>query len=159
MNLERLQLLGTGLWDDPAMARDASLAGAWYAAPDDRGFKSFAERYRAKFGADPVRTASLAYDATALAAALVKTQGADGLTDETLHQAVRLLRASTAPFRFRADGGTDRGLAVYRVQAGGATMISPPPRASRGQTRRPRPSRRTEGRTRQRHPPPRHAAA
>jgi ABC-type branched-subunit amino acid transport system substrate-binding protein len=133
VNLKRLQLLGTGLWDDPAIAQDVSLAGAWYAAPDDRGYKSFAERYRAKYGADPVRTASLAYDATSLVAALVKTQGPNALADETLTNPSGFSGVD-GTFRFKPDGGNERGLAVYRVQAGGATMISPPPTGFDGQT-------------------------
>lgn len=133
VNMQRVQLLGTGLWDDPAVTRDASLAGAWYAAPDDRGFKSFASRYRAKYGDDPVRTASLAYDATALAAALVKAQGPGALTSGTFTNPSGFSGVDGA-FRFRSDGGADRGLAVYRVQTGGATMISPPPTSFDGQT-------------------------
>ena len=39
---------------------------------------AFSGRYRAKYGADPVRTATLAYDAVALVAALARTQGASG---------------------------------------------------------------------------------
>ena len=135
VNLSRLQLLGTGLWDDPAVSRDASLAGSWYAAPDSRGFKSFAERYRAKYGSDPVRTASLAYDATALAAALVKSQGPDALASSTLVNSSGFSGVDGA-FRFRSDGGADRGLAVYKVQSGGATIVSPPPTSFGGQTAR-----------------------
>lgn len=133
VNLSRLQLLGTGLWDDPAIARDASLSGAWYAAPDERGFKSFAGRYRAKYGSEPVRTASLAYDATSLAAALVKSQGPGALTDETFTNPSGFSGVDGA-FRFRADGGSDRGLAVYKVQPGGAVMVSPPPTSFGAQT-------------------------
>lgn len=133
VNMQRLQLLGTGLWDDPAVTRDASLAGAWYAAPDNRGYKSFAERYRAKYGSDPVRTASLAYDATALAASLVKAQGEGALTSATFTNSSGFSGVDGA-FRFRQDGGADRGLAIYKVQAGGATMISAPPTSFGGQT-------------------------
>ena len=58
-----LVLLGTGLWDNPRVYANASLQGGLYAAPDSAGFRSFSSRYRAKFGVDPVRTATLAYDA------------------------------------------------------------------------------------------------
>lgn len=133
VNLKRLQLLGTGLWDDPAIARDESLSGAWYAAPDDRNYKSFAERYRAKYGSSPVRTASLAYDATALVAALVKAQGPNALTADTFTNPSGFSGVDGA-FRFRTDGGNERGLAVYRVQPGGAVMASPAPTSFSGQT-------------------------
>lgn len=133
VNLKRLQLLGTGLWDDPAIARDASLSGAWYAAPDDRNYKSFAERYRSKYGSAPVRTASLAYDATALVAALVKAQGASALTADAFTNPSGFSGVDGA-FRFKPDGANERGLAIYKVQPGGAVMVSPAPASFSGQT-------------------------
>ncbi|MDH8660863.1 hypothetical protein QIH25_28355, partial [Klebsiella pneumoniae] len=70
----RLQLLGTGLWDNPRVFANANLRGGLYAAPDPAGFRSFSQRYRAKYSGDPVRTATLAYDGVALVAALARTQ-------------------------------------------------------------------------------------
>ena len=53
-----------------------ALQEAWFAAPENGGINSFAERYRAKFGSDPTRIATLSYDAVSLApAALARTQG------------------------------------------------------------------------------------
>ncbi|MET0969279.1 MAG: penicillin-binding protein activator, partial [Tardiphaga sp.] len=72
-NLRNVQLLGTGLWDTPRVFNSAVLQGGLYAAPDPAGFRAFAGRYRAKYGNDPVRTATLAYDAVALVAALART--------------------------------------------------------------------------------------
>ena len=73
-NLRSVQLLGTGLWDNPRVFANTTLQGGLYAAPDPAGFRAFAGRYRAKFGGEPVRTATLAYDAVALVAALARTQ-------------------------------------------------------------------------------------
>jgi Periplasmic binding protein len=84
VNLKRVQLLGTGLWDDPRIFSTAALEGAWYAAPEAAGFRNFSGRYRARYGQDPVRTATLAYDAVALAAALVKTQGPQRFSEQVL---------------------------------------------------------------------------
>ena len=75
LDTKRVQLLGTGLWDDPRIFNDARLHGGWYAAPDSTGFRNFSARYRPRYNQDPVRTATFAYDAVALVAALVKTQG------------------------------------------------------------------------------------
>ncbi|MFC7052232.1 penicillin-binding protein activator [Hansschlegelia quercus] len=133
VNLKRVQLLGTGLWDDPALAHDASLAGAWYAAPDDSGYRSFAARYRAKYGEDPVRTASLAYDATSLAAALVKAQGAGALSDQTFSSPSGFAGVDGA-FRFKSNGANERGLAVYEIGGGTPRMVSSPPKSFGGQT-------------------------
>ncbi|WP_020181170.1 penicillin-binding protein activator [Methylopila sp. M107] len=133
VNLKKLQLLGTGLWDGPAIARDASMSGAWYAAPDDSGYRAFAQRYRDKYGVDPVRTASLAYDATALVASLVKSRGPDALGPDVFTDPSGFSGVDGS-FRFGRDGANQRALAVYKVQAGGATMISPPPKNFDDQT-------------------------
>lgn len=127
VNTKRLQLLGTGLWDDPRIFNEASLHGGAFAAPDSGGFNSFAQRYRAKYGQDPVRTATLAYDATALVAALVKTQGAQRFTEEVLTNPSGFAGIDGI-FRFRTDGTNERGLAVLRVGPSGAQVISPAPK-------------------------------
>src|SRR5207237_548375 len=69
-NLRNIQLLGTGLWDNPRVFASPSLQGGLYAAPDPSGFRSFASRYRTRYNGEPVRTATLTYDAVALVAAL-----------------------------------------------------------------------------------------
>ncbi|MDB5617944.1 penicillin-binding protein activator, partial [Tardiphaga sp.] len=81
-NLKNIQLLGTGLWDNPRVFASPNLQGGLYAAPDPAGFRSFSGRYRAKYGSDPVRTATLAYDAVALVAALARTQGQQRFSPE-----------------------------------------------------------------------------
>jgi ABC-type branched-subunit amino acid transport system substrate-binding protein len=125
---KRVQLLGTGLWDDPRIFNDASLQGGLYAAPEGTGFRNFSARYRTRYGQDPVRTATLAYDAVALVAALVKTQGPQRFSDQTLTNASGFAGIDGL-FRFRSDGTNERGLAVLRVAPGGGQVVSPPPRA------------------------------
>jgi branched-chain amino acid transport system substrate-binding protein len=128
VNTKRLQLLGTGLWDDPRVYATAALDGGWYAAPDGTGYRNFAARYRARYKQDPVRTATLAYDAVALIAALVKTQGAARFAPETLTNPSGF-SGIDGLFRFRQDGTNERGLAVLRVAASGGQIISPAARS------------------------------
>lgn len=127
----QLQLLGTGLWDDPRIFADPNLHGGWYAAPEITGFRNFSARYRTRFGQDPVRTATLSYDAVALVAALVKTQGAQRFSDQVLTSSSGFAGIDGL-FRFRSDGTNQRGLAVLRVGPGGAQVVSAPPRAFGG---------------------------
>jgi branched-chain amino acid transport system substrate-binding protein len=127
-NTKKLQLLGTGLWDDPRIYSVPALDGGWYAAPDSAGYRNFAQRYRARYKQDPVRTATLAYDAVALIAALVKTQGPQRFSPETLTNPSGF-SGIDGLFRFRADGTNERGLAVLRVTPSGAQIISPAPRS------------------------------
>ena len=75
-------------------------------------------RYRARYGQDPVRTATLAYDAVALVAALVKTQGAARFSEEVLTNPSGFAGIDGV-FRFRPDGTNQRGLAVMRVTTSG----------------------------------------
>jgi branched-chain amino acid transport system substrate-binding protein len=128
VNTKRIQLLGTGLWDDPRIYATAALDGGWYAAPDAAGYRNFSTKYRARYNQDPVRTATLAYDAVALVAALVKTQpdpqarfSPQVLTNPSGFTGIDGL------FRFRPDGTNDRGLAVLRVTPSGPQTVSPAP--------------------------------
>ncbi|MBR0779248.1 penicillin-binding protein activator [Bradyrhizobium diazoefficiens] len=127
-NLRNIQLLGTGLWDNPRVYASPNLQGGLYAAPDPAGFRGFSGRYRTKFGGEPVRTATLAYDAVALVAALARTQGptrfsADVLTNPSGFAGIDGL------FRFRADGTNERGLAVMKVTTGGGVAVAGSPKS------------------------------
>jgi len=128
VNLKRVQLLGTGLWDDPRIFSTAALDGGWYAAPESAGFRNFSGRYRARYGQDPVRTATLAYDAVALVAALVKTQGLQRFNEAVLTNPSGF-SGIDGVFRFRPEGTNERGLAVLRVAPAGGQVISPAPRS------------------------------
>jgi ABC-type branched-subunit amino acid transport system substrate-binding protein len=127
-NLKNIQLLGTGLWDNPRVFASPSLQGGLYAAPDPSGFRSFSSRYRAKYGADPVRTATLAYDAVALVAALARTQGGQRFAPEVLTNASGFAGIDGL-FRFRSDGTNERGLAVMRVATGGGQPVAGSPKS------------------------------
>jgi ABC-type branched-subunit amino acid transport system substrate-binding protein len=124
----RLQFIGTGLWDDNKLFANPGLAGAWFAAPDVNGYRAFAQRYKARFGQDPVRTASLSYDAVSLVASLVKTQGANRFSETVLTNPSGF-SGIDGVFRFRADGTCERGLAVMEMRNGSVRVISPAPRA------------------------------
>src|SRR5580700_2025448 len=128
VNLKNVQLLGTGLWDNPRVFGSATLQGGVFAAPDPVGFRGFSTRYRAKYGSDPVRTATLAYDAVALTAALSRTQGGQRFTSEVLLNSSGFAGIDGL-FRFRHDGTNERGLAVMRVTSGGSTPIAASPKS------------------------------
>ena len=131
IDTKRVQLLGTGLWEDAQIFSNPLLDGAWYAGPDSTGFRNFSARYRTRYGKDPVRTASLAYDAVALVAALVKTQGRQRFSDDVLTNSSGFTGIDGL-FRFRPDGTNQRGLAVLRVSPTGGQIISPPPKGFGG---------------------------
>jgi ABC-type branched-subunit amino acid transport system substrate-binding protein len=127
-NLRNVQLLGTGLWDNPRVYGSPSLQGGLFAAPDPAGYRSFSGRYRAKFNQEPVRTATLAYDAVALVAALAKTQGPQRFSPEVL-QNPSGFAGIDGLFRFKGDGTNERGLAIMRAGSGGAQVAAAAPRS------------------------------
>src|SRR4051812_10116888 len=125
---KRVQLVGTSMWDDPRLSAEPAAQGGWFAAPDPAGFRGFSARYRSRYGQDPARAATLAYDAVSLVAALVKTQGPARFAEETLTNSSGFAGIDGV-FRFRPDGTNQRGLAVMRVTSSGAQVVSPAPKA------------------------------
>lgn len=127
-NPQRVKPLGTGVWNDPRVFQTKALQGGWFAAPDGTGFNAFAERYRARFGGDPTRLATLSYDAVSLAAALARTQGSQRFAESVLTNPSGFSGADGV-FRFRQDGTNDRALAVMEVRNGAAATVSPAPKS------------------------------
>jgi len=127
----KLQILGTGLWNDSRVLSLPALQGAWFASPENVGFVGFAKRYRAKFGADPTRVATLAYDSVSLSAALARTQGDRRFSEEVLTNSAGF-NGADGVFRFKPDGGNERALSVLQINNGSTVVVSPAPRSLTG---------------------------
>jgi ABC-type branched-subunit amino acid transport system substrate-binding protein len=125
---KKVQILGTGLWNDARVLKLPALQGAWFAAPENAGFNAFAQRYRAKFNSDPARIATLSYDAVSLAIALARSQGSQRYSDNVLTNPSGF-NGADGVFRFKADGTNERGLSVLEISGGAAKVISPAPRS------------------------------
>jgi ABC-type branched-subunit amino acid transport system substrate-binding protein len=124
----RVQILGTGLWNDARVLNLPALQGAWFAAPDASGFAAFAAQYRAKYNSDPTRIATLAYDAVSLVAALAHSRGAQGFSASVLTNPAGF-NGADGIFRFRSDGLNERGLSVLAIGNGTTSVVSPAPRS------------------------------
>ena len=124
----KTQLLGTGVWNDPRVLRLPELQGAWFAAPASEGFNALKQRYKAKFGTEPARLATLSYDAVTLAAALARSAEPGRYGQAALTPASGF-NGADGVFRFRAEGTNERGLAVMEIDNNAATVISPAPRS------------------------------
>ena len=127
LDKNRVKLLGTGLWDDPSIAREDILVGGWFAAPEPDADNSFNDRYHDAFGANPPQLASLAYDAVALVALLSSGEPYHRFTQSALMDP-NGFSGVDGIFRFNADGTSERGLAVLEVAPEGFTVISPSPK-------------------------------
>jgi ABC-type branched-subunit amino acid transport system substrate-binding protein len=124
----KTQLLGTGVWNDSRVLRLPQVQGAWFAAPDNAGFNALAQRYKAKFGSEPTRLATLAYDAVTLSGALARSPPPDRFSQRALTN-VSGFNGADGVFRFRANGTNERGLAVMEIDNNAAIVISPAPRS------------------------------
>ena len=122
---KQVRFLGTGLWDDPAVAKDASLVGGWYSVPPQDQRQSFSTHYQQLYTLKPPRIATLAYDGIALAATL--SRGAPGrryttatITDPNGFAGIDGI------FRFLPNGFTERGLAVMEIAPNGQLTVASP---------------------------------
>ncbi len=131
LNSQKVQILGTGLWNDARVLGLAPLQGAWFAAPENAGFQAFAQRYRAKFGSDPTRIATLGYDAVSLVIALAKRGGADRFSENVLTSSAGF-NGADGIFRFKPNGQNERALAIYEIRNSAAVALIPAPRSFAG---------------------------
>jgi branched-chain amino acid transport system substrate-binding protein len=122
----KVKLLGTGLWNEPANARDALLNGAWFAAPQPSANDTFIAKYRQTFGTEPQQLAALSYDAVSLVALLANGTPYHRYTLRALTDA-NGFSGVDGIFRFHPDGSIERGLAVLAVAPGGFVVANPAP--------------------------------
>ncbi|MFQ5972545.1 MAG: penicillin-binding protein activator [Alphaproteobacteria bacterium] len=123
----RVRLLGTWLWDDPALGKEPSLVGAWFAAPPPQNREQFVTRFEEAYGHAPDRRATLAYDAIALAAVLARQTGAEapfGIQNLTTPNG---FEGMDGIFRLLPTGEVERGLAVLEIRRDGPRELDPAP--------------------------------
>ncbi len=118
-----VRLMGPALWQQPSARAGASIGGAWYAAPDPASRAGFESAYSGKFGAPPPGLADFAYDAASIARVMAQSGGISvaSLTRPDGFAGVDGVLA------LQADGTVRRGLALFEVHGGGATMVAPSP--------------------------------
>jgi hypothetical protein len=118
------RILGTELWGtDAELAGQRPLYRAWFAAPRVRMFEQLRSRYRARFGSQPYRLASLGYDAALMT---VRIAGDWPLGAAFPQTALRSgsFTGIDGSFRFGRDGVAERTLEVQQVGPGGLTTVS-----------------------------------
>lgn len=125
---KKVRMLGTGQWEAPGLGSEPALSGGWYAGPPPAARAEFVARFEGAYGVAPHRLATLAYDATALAAVLAQAEGGADFSDAAL-TTKNGYWGRDGIFRFRADGSVERGLAVLQVGPRSNKVISPSPEA------------------------------
>ncbi|MFC4352365.1 penicillin-binding protein activator [Fodinicurvata halophila] len=130
INPENVQLLGSRLWENGNLGREQILVGGWFAAPERDNWRTFARQYEDLYGNEPPRVASIAYDTTALAAALARdAEGGDNpvVYDEEVLTSSDGYTGVDGLFRLRPQGEVERGLAVYELRSDGFERLEAAP--------------------------------
>jgi ABC-type branched-subunit amino acid transport system substrate-binding protein len=140
----KVRMLGSVQWDDPATVTEPSLFGGWFPASPPDARHAFEDIFEKTYGEKPSRLASLAYDATALAAVLQRSRA----EAQRLAASARPGAAAPLParifsrealtsnngfagvdgiFRPLSSGLVERGLAVMEVRDRRFVVVSPAP--------------------------------
>ncbi len=117
-----VQIMGPASWSASSSGSGA-MQGAWFAAPDNAARAPFEELYSAKYGTPASPLADLAFDAASIARVLA---GQGGYSISALTQQAGFAGAD-GWMVLMPDGKVRRGLALFRIERGGPTMVEPAP--------------------------------
>ena len=118
---KKIKMLGTGHWDISRIGSEPALVGGWFAAPSREGRREFVDQYNRIYGQKPPRLATLAYDATALAAVFSQPKVSDEAEIEDTSYELKEIFAPQGfkgldgIFRFAPGGFVERGLSIFQV--------------------------------------------
>ncbi|MBT7582434.1 MAG: penicillin-binding protein activator [Kordiimonadaceae bacterium] len=128
IDLSKVKVLGTGLWNDPMLFNEPQLQGGWFASPDDELATAFIERYEQAFSRTPPRIVTLGYDAMALIANIVRAQRAPTFSNRIMTNPDGF-SGLDGIFRFHKSGLVERGLAIYEVTTEAFIKIDDAPKS------------------------------
>ncbi len=119
-------VLGTELWNnEPTLGSVATLRGALFSSVADDRFRKLATRYRAKFGNNPSRLASLGYDSALLVNSIAGTWALGAPFPRAALTNRDGFTGIDGPFRFTPSNVAERGLEVQQIDATGVVTVSP----------------------------------
>lgn len=128
MTAAKVKRLGTGLWDNRKIARSVTLQGGLFANPSPQKYEFFRNKYKTAYGNDPARIASLAFDATALAATLLQ----NGMKEQNPQPFSPMFisnpngfAGADGVFRFAPNGVVQRKLSILELRNGSIAEVSP----------------------------------
>lgn len=127
------RVMGTELWNsDSGIGSVTALNGAWFASVSDTYYRTYAAKYRARFGAAPYRLSTLGYDAVLLTARIAR-DWRPGTAFPTARLSDRDGFAGLdGAFRFGRDGIAERALEVQEIRGGTTVTVSPAPQGFGG---------------------------
>jgi branched-chain amino acid transport system substrate-binding protein len=125
LDLTKIKLLGTGLWDDPTIASLPELQGAWFSSSSPDNSREFERRFMAIYHYKPVRLASLSYDALTLLANVSMGSAQTTINTSALLDPKGFISPANGLFRLRPDGTSERRLAIIEVTNNSFKVIDP----------------------------------
>lgn len=128
IDLTKVKLLGTGLWDDPELSKIPEMRGAWYPSSPPQPYEVFEKRFTAAYGYKPIRLASLAYDAVTLATTLAMN-GNGAISPAALTDVRGFNSPANGLVRLHVDGTSERRLAIMEVTEDGPKVLDAAPKA------------------------------
>jgi len=124
-----VRLLGLRAWDEfHDLGIEPALVGAWFSAPPLAERAKFEKWYAETYGKMPPRLASIAYDATALAAVLASRGQVPDFSLDTLTNKDGFLGLDGV-FRLRPDGSVQRAYAIIEVRRDGFRTLRSAPQS------------------------------
>jgi hypothetical protein len=122
----KIKMLGTGQWGAKGVGAEPALIGGWYAAPPPAARINFIRQYKELYGKNPHRLATLAYDASALAAVLSRAKEGPNFSGAAITTSSGFA-GRDGIFRFLPEGVAERGLAVLQLTPRGSKVIDTAP--------------------------------
>jgi branched-chain amino acid transport system substrate-binding protein len=121
-----VKFMGLATWESLKGTGARELTGAWYSAAPVHNRQAFEESYIKVYGKPPIRQASLAYDAVALAVAVLKNE-TGAMPSPAYLRNPNGYAGVDGIFRFTDRGIAQRGLAIFEITPSGGQEIDPAP--------------------------------
>ena len=123
---DRIKYLGTSQLENPKVYTERAFRGAWYPSVSTKYSGKFNSAYKKYFGRQPIKIASLAYDAVSLINSLAE----DGEISKKDLLNPNGWTGINGIFRFKSNGSSERNMDIKEIVGGGITktkIISPAP--------------------------------
>lgn len=127
IDLKRIKIFGTGVWDDEALLKIPELAGAQFPSPPPELYEKFETRFKNAYGYKPVRLAGLAYDAVTIAAHMAID--GNGINEAEMTTEEGFNTPAGGLVRLLKNGTSERKLAIMEVTPDGFKVIDRVPRS------------------------------
>lgn len=126
INLQKIKLLGMGVWDDDSLTKMPEMQGALFPSSPPEPYDVFEKRFTTTYGYKPVRLAGLAYDAVTIAAQIAMT--GNGINNSALTDQKGFNTPAGGLVRLLPNGTSDRKLDIMEITTEGFKVVDRAPK-------------------------------